>query len=94
VPRSRRIPTHRGDPVEFSFDGRPVQARAGETVAAALLAAGVTGFGRTPDGEPREPFCNMGTCFDCAVTVDGQPLVRTCLTPVRDGMRITPREVR
>lgn len=68
------------------LDGEPVAAHRGETLAAALIAHGVTSFGRTRTGRPRSPMCNMGTCFDCAVEVDGTPLVRSCLTPVEEGM--------
>jgi len=34
----------------------------------------------------------MGTCFDCAVCVDGRPLVRACLTDAREGMTVTRQE--
>jgi sarcosine oxidase subunit alpha len=44
------------------------------------------------NGEPRIPLCNMGTCFECGVTVDGVPLTRSCLTTVRDGMRVETSE--
>ena len=73
----------------FTFEGQPLTAREGETLAAALLAAGVPAFGLTREGQPRLAFCNMGTCYDCAVTVDGQRLVRACLTEVRAGMNVT-----
>ncbi|ODA90511.1 sarcosine oxidase subunit alpha [Leifsonia xyli subsp. xyli] len=82
------MPVERGDAVEIELDGERLACFGGETVAAALLAAGVYRFGTTRDGEPRQPFCNMGTCFDCAVTIDGRALTRSCLTTVRDGMRV------
>lgn len=87
--QSRRIPATRGREVAFTFEAQALVAQEGETLAAALLAAGVPAFGLTRDGQPRLPFCNMGTCYDCAVTVDGQRLVRACLTDVRDGMVVT-----
>lgn len=74
----------------ITFDGQPVECFEGETLATALLAAGVDEFGTTRDGAPRQPLCNMGTCFDCVVTVDGAPLIRSCLTPAVDGMQVTP----
>ncbi|QIM17704.1 (2Fe-2S)-binding protein [Leucobacter coleopterorum] len=87
-----RIRADRGHPVDFEFDGGTVQSFEGETVAAALLAVGVSAFGVTREGEPRLPMCNMGTCFDCAVTVDGQLLVRACMTDVQSGMSVTRHE--
>jgi hypothetical protein len=71
------------------FEGTPVPARQGESVAAALLAAGILAFRTTAvSGAPRGPFCMMGACFDCLAVVDGVGGVQTCLVPVREGMRV------
>lgn len=76
-----------GETVSFTFDGRPLQARAGDSVAAALLAAGVVSFRATPvSGSPRGPWCMMGVCFDCLVVIDGAGGRQACMTPLRDGM--------
>ncbi len=75
----------RGEMVSFTFEGCEITAYKGETLVTALLAAGVTAFSITREGDPRMPLCNMGTCFDCALIVDGQLLVRGCLTDVVDG---------
>ena len=73
----------------FTFDGRPILARRGEPIAAALLAAGVRVFRTMPGtGEPRGGYCLVGRCTDCLVVVDGRPNVRACVTPVRAGMRV------
>jgi predicted molibdopterin-dependent oxidoreductase YjgC len=64
-------------------------ARAGDTVAAALLAAGVLACrSATVDGAPRAPYCLMGVCFECLVAIDGQGSRQACLVRVHDGMRI------
>ncbi|MGW2087898.1 2Fe-2S iron-sulfur cluster-binding protein [Streptomyces sp. NPDC001880] len=83
----RRTAHERGDAVTISVDGEPVRACTGETVAAAMLTAGAA-FERDRNLAPRAPLCNMGTCFECAATVDGRPLTRTCLVPARAGMII------
>lgn len=71
------------------FEGRAVPARDGDSVAAALLAAGIRVTRATPvSGAPRGPFCMMGACFECLAVVDGRASVQTCMTEVRDGMRI------
>ncbi len=73
--------------VLLCVDGRAVAAAAGDTVAAALLAAGIGDFRRSPvSGAPRGPYCGMGACFECLVSIDGEGAVQACLTPVRDGM--------
>ena len=75
------------------FDGVPVAARAGESAAAALIAAGITATRRTAvSGDARGAFCMMGACFDCVAIVDGQAGTQLCLTPVREGMRIETQD--
>ena len=60
----------------------------GETVAAALAAAGITAFRRARNGDARGVFCGMGVCCECLVSVDGRPGERACMTSVRDGMSV------
>jgi len=76
----------RGRRVMFTFDGEPVEAYEGETIAAALHAAGIRILSRTRSGAPRGLFCAIGKCSSCLMTVDGTPNVKSCVTPVRDGM--------
>jgi predicted molibdopterin-dependent oxidoreductase YjgC len=75
--------------VDVVIDGQPFRAREGDSVAAALIAAGVRSFRATAvGGVPRGPYCLMGVCFDCLVVVDGQRDQQACLIPVAPGMRI------
>ncbi len=75
--------------VTIYFNGTPVEAIEGEPIAAALVNAGVKAFRRTPKhNEPRGIFCAIGRCTDCVMMVDGKANVRTCVTEVRDGMRV------
>ncbi len=76
-----------GDTVAVMVDGQAVDAFPGETVATVLLALGRQTFRHTDRlHSPRGLFCGMGVCFDCLVTIDGQPNVRACMTPVQAGM--------
>lgn len=78
-----------GGALQVDFEGRPIAARAGDSVAAALLAAGVLDFhANAVSGLPRAPYCMMGVCFDCVLEIDGIGGRQACLTPVVDGMRI------
>ena len=75
--------------VPISIDGRAVAARVGDTVAAALLAADVaacrvSAVSETPPG----PYCLMGVCFECLVTINGVGNRQGCLIEVREGMTI------
>ena len=84
----RRLDTTAGE-VRFSFDGRAIVARPGDSVAVALLAAGETSLRDTPvSGAPRAPYCMMGVCFDCLVEIDGVGNCQACLTPVVEGMQV------
>jgi aerobic-type carbon monoxide dehydrogenase small subunit (CoxS/CutS family) len=78
-----------GAPVTFTFDGRRLQARSGDTVAAALLANGVEVFRESARlHRPRGFFCGIGRCSSCNMIVDGVPDVRVCVTPVAEGMDV------
>ena len=84
-----------GAALVLKVDGREIRARDGDTVAAALLAAGINHTRTTPvSGAPRAPYCLMGVCFDCLVTVDGVGSRQACLVPVRDGMTIETQQGR
>lgn len=71
--------------VEIFFDGTRLSALNGETVSAALHAHGINTFRKTRTQEPRGPYCGMGACFECVVTVDGRAGVRACIEKVRNG---------
>ncbi len=93
MPPSLRLTDHpiltfsRGRRVSFTFDGRTLHGYEGETVAAALHAAGVTTYRKSPQlHRPRGFFCAIGKCSSCLMTVDGVPNVRVCITPLREGM--------
>ena len=82
LPNIKRVP--------IQYMGKRIEALEGDTIAAALLAAGYRTFRRTPKKrEPRGLFCAIGCCTDCVVTVNGRPNVRACVTPVEEGMRIS-----
>lgn len=82
------IPENR-EKVTIYVNGEPIEAVKGEVVAAALLTAGYKTFRKTPKyHRPRGIFCAIGRCTDCALTINGVPNVRSCVTPVEDGMQI------
>ncbi|MFF1508199.1 (2Fe-2S)-binding protein [Streptomyces sp. NPDC058326] len=81
------------DTFTVEFDGRPLPALAGQSLAAALWSAGILTWRTTRvSGAPRGVFCGMGSCFDCLVTVNGRPNQRACLTPARPGDTVTTQE--
>lgn len=85
----------RGPKVKIYFDGKSIVAYEGEAVATAIHAAGIKVLRRTEKlNEPRGIFCAIGQCTDCVMVVDGVPNVRTCITPVRDGMKIQVQQGR
>ena len=75
--------------VTITIDGKPFEAAAGETVAAAVLLSGMAYTRTTPiSASPRAPFCLMGVCYECLMIIDGQPNRRACQQYVVEGMRI------
>jgi sarcosine oxidase, subunit alpha len=79
----------RGRTVSFTWEGRPVEGLAGDTIASALFADGVRVFSRSfKYHRPRGLLCCAGQCPNCLVQVDGEPAVRACTTPAVDGMQV------
>ena len=75
--------------MQVLVDGEPVSVLPGQSVAAVLVERGLLSWRTNPvTGEPRGPYCGMGVCFECELTVDGVPDVRACVTGVGAGMRI------
>lgn len=81
--------TTRGKAISIKLGMRTVHAFEGETVGAALHAAGERVLMRSIKyHRPRGLFCNAGKCASCLMRVDGVPNVRVCVTPARDGMKV------
>lgn len=79
----------KGRPVTFTFDGKELQGFEGEPIAAALKANGVMVHRYTKkQHKPRGIFCAIGRCTDCVMVVDNVPNVRTCITPLKEGMDV------
>lgn len=75
--------------VHFTLDGKDMSGYEGESIAAALKTAGVMIHRYTSrEHKPRGIFCAIGRCTDCVMIVDGQPNVRTCITELKEGMKI------
>lgn len=75
--------------VEINFNGEPLSVPSNCSLAAALLAVGVSRFRDSPvSGEPRAPYCMMGACFECLAEIDGVPNRQSCMVPVRAGMHV------
>ncbi|HUU00852.1 MAG TPA: 2Fe-2S iron-sulfur cluster-binding protein [Myxococcota bacterium] len=90
---SRRIdpfpgnPRRRGNPVKIQFEGRSIDGYEGESVAMALIAAGINVFGRSIKyHRPRGPWCLAGHCSGCLMRIEGTPNVRSCETACRSGL--------
>jgi hypothetical protein len=85
----RRLFEPAGGRVHVTIDGKPVAARAGDSVAAAMLAWGLAQCRTMPgSGQKRAPYCMTGVCFDCLVSIDGVDHRQGCLVKVSEGMRI------
>ncbi|GAB1353904.1 MAG TPA: (2Fe-2S)-binding protein [Candidatus Rifleibacterium sp.] len=75
--------------VKFFFDDRAYEGYEGEPIAAALHAAGVRTLRRSPQkNRARGFFCAIGRCSSCIMEVDGQVNIMTCITPLKEGMKI------
>lgn len=79
----------KGKQITFTYNGAEVTGYEGEPIAAALKAAGFMVHRYTAkEHKPRGIFCAIGRCTDCVMVVDGKPNVRTCVTPLKEGMKV------
>ncbi len=97
----RRIYEHpvlkfeRGKRLSFYLDGKPMEGYENETIAAALHANGIKTLGFSPKlKRPRGFFCGIGKCSSCLMRVDGYPNERTCILPLKEGMKVEVQEGR
>ena len=75
--------------VTFTYNGQTLEGYEGEPIATALKANGVMAHRYTAKThEPRGVFCAIGRCTDCVMIVDDMPNVRTCITPLEEGMKV------
>ncbi len=89
----RRLDGDQSAVVRIEFEGAEIEARAGDSVAAALAVAGAWPTRTTPvSGAPRAPYCMMGVCFDCLMVIDGEPDRQACMVEVRDGMTVARQQ--
>lgn len=78
-----------GRKVDFTFDGHQMEGYEDEPIAMALHANGVRVYRETAkQHQPRGFFCAIGKCSSCFMVVDGVPNVRTCVTPLKEGMSV------
>jgi predicted molibdopterin-dependent oxidoreductase YjgC len=79
----------KGKLINFIYNGERLEGYEGEPIAMALRAAGVMVHRHTTKTEkPRGIFCAIGRCTDCVMVVNGKPNIRTCITPLEEGMRV------
>ncbi len=91
----RALPDSRSGRVTLTIEGRSVSVPEGQSVAAAVLAAGLDSCrSSVVSGSPRLPYCMMGLCFDCLMEIDGVANRQACLVEVREGMVVRRQEGR
>lgn len=74
--------------LHIKIDTRSIQVPEGSSVAVAILSEGQSGFRTSVTGQPRGPVCGMGICYECRVTIDGNPHQRSCMILCREGMEV------
>ena len=80
------------DTITLSVNGLSITVPEGSMVSTAVALSGATIFRRSVSGQPRAPLCGMGICFECRVTVNGQPHARSCQIVCRDRMDVRTDE--
>jgi sarcosine oxidase subunit alpha len=76
-----------GRRVSLEVNGVTVTVPPETTVASAVLLADAH-TRNSVNGEPRAPLCGMGICFECRVSIDGNPHQRSCQILCKQGMDV------
>lgn len=75
--------------ITVTLNATPVTTDAGQSVGAVLMGRGIKAWRTTrKEGKPRGVFCGIGACYDCLITIDGQPNQRACMVQACDSMNI------
>lgn len=75
--------------ISFIFEGQVVSGYEGDTIASALHALEVKTLSYSiKEKRPRGFYCAIGNCASCHMIVDGVPNVRTCITPLTEGISV------
>ncbi len=75
------------DRITILFEGKSIACRPETSVGVALWENGVRHLSHSHKyGKPRGLTCARGHCTACLMRVNGEPNVRTCQTPVHEGM--------
>ncbi len=84
-----RLETNTSEWVTVFIEDQAVKVRQGDSVAAAVLIAGLTPTRTTPmSSSGRAPYCLMGVCYECLLTIDGKENTQACMTLVHEGMKV------
>jgi sarcosine oxidase subunit alpha len=71
----------RGERFEIIVDGRRIDAYEGETIGAAIMAAGLGTLRYSKKrNEPRGIYCGIGLCQECRMVINGIPNTQACKT--------------
>ncbi len=83
----------RKEKLSFTFNGEKLEGYEGESIQAALHAAGVKVLGKSIEmHRPRGFYCAIGNCSSCQMVVNGVPNVKTCITELEEGMIVETQE--
>lgn len=75
--------------ITVRLNAREIDTPAGQSVGAVLIGEGIKAWRTTRnEGKPRGLFCGIGACYDCLITVNGQPNQRACIVEACDSMTI------
>ena len=78
---------------EILVDGEKIFAYEGETIGAALMAAGRRTFRYTNKYEqPRGLYCGIGLCQECRMVINGVPNIQACQTFATPGCQVETQQ--
>ncbi len=79
--------------ITFTYNGETVIGLEGDTIASALHNHGIKKLSHSiKHKRARGFYCAIGNCASCNMIVNGVPNTRTCITLLKDGMKVETQE--
>jgi len=75
--------------ISFQYNNKKIEGYTGDTIASALHANKIKTLSKSlKHKNPRGFFCGIGKCSSCLMRVNDIPNVRTCIAPLKQGIKV------
>jgi len=79
--------------ISFYYNNKEIEGYKGDTIASALHANKIKTLSKSlKHNNPRGFFCGIGKCSSCLMRVNDIPNIRTCIAPLKPGIKVETQD--